>query len=175
MRLACAQKRAQHPFMPMPPRTLAEINQANAEFWREQQELLTTRMGDEPTRESAFKALEAEQLRGVPLKSRMTLELALQEAELTGQNFLSAQGRKGGAASKTDALQRLIEETVKRQPNISVEELKTKLHALQGISAIEDIADGVIGFADRRGHSKEAPWSGLKDRLSRAKKKIRSR
>jgi hypothetical protein len=111
----------------------------------------------------------------MPLRHRATLERALEDAERIGQRFLLQQARKGGRAAKTDALQSLIERIVARRPSISAEQLLEALRDHERIRPIQDIVAGVIEFTDHNGASKSAPISGLKDRLSRAKKKIRSR
>ena len=57
-----------------------------------------------------------------------------------------------------------------------VEELLTHLQSLQGLrQVVDDVDEEAIFFTDRDGHSKKAPVSGLKDRLSRAKKALKSR
>jgi hypothetical protein len=50
------------------------------------------------------------------------------------------------------------------------------LQSLQGLrQVVDDVDEEAIFFTDRDGHSKKAPVSGLKDRLSRAKKALKSR
>jgi hypothetical protein len=155
--------------------TLNEINQSNRRFWLHQRALLQDRMANEAVRVSAFEVMEAQQLQGMPLRHRATLERALEDVERIRHRSLLQQARKGGRATKTDALQSLIERIVARRPSISAEQLLDALGDHERIPPIQDIVDGVIEFTDHKGAGKNAPISGLKDRLSRAKKKIRSR
>jgi hypothetical protein len=53
--------------------------------------------------------------------------------------------------------------------------LKEKLLAHTGIPPVQEICDGKIAFTNHDGTTKTAALSGLKDRLSRAKKEIHSR
>ncbi len=81
----------------------------------------------------------------------------------------------GGKAAKPDALQRLIIDLVRARPKITERELQRELEAAHDRrQVVDDIADGKI-FFPKTGALKEAPISGLKDRLSRAKRKLNSR
>lgn len=80
-------------------------------------------------------------------------------------------GRKGGRASKTDPLQKLIVRVVRQRPFITAKELESYLEAHQDADPIIEICGGIIRFWNHDGSEKSAPLSGLKDRLSRAKKK----
>jgi hypothetical protein len=160
--------------MPTPRQSLSGINEANAKFWHNQRQRAQERLTDGPVRETALEALHAEQLRQVPLFHRVSLEQALDDAERIGRRFLTAQARKGGTASKTDALQQLIEKIVAERQNISLVELTKKLEMCRIADTIEDIDEDTISFLSN-GHSKQARLTGLKDRLSRARKKHRSR
>lgn len=155
--------------------TLSEINQLHRGFWLHQRALLQGRMANEAVRLSAFEVIDAQQLQGMPLRHRATLERALEDAERIGRRFSLQHARKGGRARKADALQNLIEEIVQAQPAISARWLRQKLESLQGIDVIQDVGDGVIFFTNHDGGTKEASLAGLKDRLSRAKRKLRSR
>ena len=148
-----------------------EINQRNAAYWERQRSIFAKRMADDAVRETAFAALRAEELRQVALCSRLSLEQALEDAERVGRQFLIQHARKGGAAEKTDSLQFVIQEIVTRHPRISASHLVDVLRARQGIEPIEDIEEDAIWFTTINGASKSASLSGLKDRLSRAKKK----
>ena len=88
---------------------------------------------------------------------------------------MSQHARKGGLARKTDVLQELIERIVRRNLAITVRALESQLREHQGIEPIQDFSNGTISFTNHDGRTKDAELSGLKDRLSRAKKKIGSR
>jgi hypothetical protein len=83
--------------------------------------------------------------------------------------------RSRASKPRTDALQKLIIEIVTAKPDITQADL---LHDLERCAALHDvineIEDGEISFNDD-GVLKSAPVSGLKDRLTRAKKIINSR
>jgi hypothetical protein len=155
--------------------TLKEINQWNADFWADQGPLLKGRMADEAIRETAFEAMATETRKGLPLFYQKSIYEALDDAARARKRFMSQHARKGGLARKTDVLQELIERIVQRNLAITVRELEAKLKRVQGIEAIEDISDRVVSFLNHDGRLKDAKLSGLKDRLSRAKKKIGSR
>jgi hypothetical protein len=162
--------------MPTSKQTLKELNEANSRFWREQRSSFDKRMANDAIRETAFEALQAQMLRAVPLPYQVPLEQLLQDADRAGRRFSIQQARNGGTARKADALQLLIEKIVTRQPDISENQLLEKLEAYQATrTIIQAIEDGAILFTSNSGKHKEAPVSGLKDRLTRAKKKVRSR
>jgi hypothetical protein len=155
--------------------TLTEYNARNRQFWDDQQTLLARRMANVAIREPALAVLQAEIVKRLPIRFQTSIYQALEAAEQIGTRFLTEQSRKGGGAKKTDTLQLLIEKIVQRRPAITLRQLEAELEAHQGIDTIEDIADGTISFTNHNGSSKDAPLTGLKDRLSRAKKKMRSR
>ena len=102
-------------------------------------------------------------------------------AKKTRKDVLKERARYAGRASKSDGLQILIEELVSKNPTISLKELESILRSdeqsanYSGI--ILGINDQIIEFkngSDKSGKDqiKSAQISGLKDRLSRIKKKI---
>ena len=95
-----------------------------------------------------------------------------EEGDYYLQRFRTALARRAGGASKTDPLQVLIEDIVRHEPSIKRTELEQRLGDHLHLSPIEDIDEGGIWFAYSDGRTKRAPLTGLKDRLSRAKKKI---
>ena len=109
-----------------------------------------------------------------------TVKLALAHHEpLIRRDALRKQASRAGRSKKPDPLQQLIIEIVKNKPNITTPELFEKLKARSWPeSMVAEIDDGTIVFNDRCGSRQflnEAPISGLKDRLSRAKKFLHSR
>jgi hypothetical protein len=69
-----------------------------------------------------------------------------------------------------------VTEEVQKRPAITVTDLLKHLQSLQDLrQVVDDIDEEAISFTDRKGHTKNAPISGLKDRLSRAKKALKSR
>ncbi|OAI14215.1 hypothetical protein A1507_15545 [Methylomonas koyamae] len=80
--------------------------------------------------------------------------------------------RAAGKKPKPDTLQILINQIVRNNPEISEKELLSKLEKEKGLGVIEDVEDIDIVFSDKNDQLKAARVSGLKDRLSRAKKKF---
>ena len=156
-------------------RTAADINESNRAFWARQNALMEQRMADDAVRQDALARVESESSRGVPINKQVSLVAALEEAETSKGIFLSQFAGKGGRADKPDALQELIIEYARTVPTITERELREKLTRERHPEVISDIEDGEIDFNDRDGRSKSALVSGLKDRLSRARKKVRSR
>jgi hypothetical protein len=73
---------------------------------------------------------------------------------------------------RTDALQELIIDFTKKRPKISVNELRHELEKLKGFGIIEDVDEDAIWFNNKHNQLDQAKVTGLKDRLSRAKKLI---
>jgi hypothetical protein len=155
--------------------TIKEINQLNMEFWADQDALLKERMADAAIRVTALEAMEAETLKGLPLYYQKSIYEALADADRARRRFMSQHARKGGLAGKTDTLQELIERIVERNSPITLRALEAQLREHRGIEPIQDFSKGTISFTKHDGRTKDAALSGLKDRLSRAKKKIGSR
>lgn len=155
--------------------SIRELNLRAREFWEEQRILMDKRMADEAVLEFAVLTINsrAEKLR--PIGWQKSFEEALEEAEAARKVFNKHLGRRGGRAEKQDALQKLIVEIVERNPEITQRELLAKLDDRKGLGPIQDIEGAVIYITRDDGTTKEAAISGLKDRLFRAKKKIRSR
>ena len=137
------------------------------------------RIKDPAIREVALRRLADEQLRGVPTYYQTTLEASLVDTEYEKQRFLSQQGRNGGQVKKSDALQQAISDLVRRDPNVTASELENMLTREKFPQLIADVEDGRIHFIQpdglTDGRLKVTPISGLKDRLSRAKKILKSR
>jgi hypothetical protein len=156
-----------------PSPTLREINEHNRLFWEEQNTLRDRQLADEYFRETAFARLSDEQARRVPLRSQLTLERALADAERDKKQILCQQARKGGRAKKSDALQQAIECLVRLYPDITEAKVRDMLNRERFPELIEDVDEEEISFVwfDRSGRlrSKQAAISGLKHRLSRAK------
>ena len=157
--------------------TITQWNQRNVEFWREQSELMRARIKDEVVLAITIRDLESEVRRGVAIRSQKSFEQALADAAESKRVIRGQFAREGGKSRKPDALQQIIERLVKGDPNLSERGL---YHALREemtdctITQIHGGSDGAregeICFISDDGKQKSAPLSGLKDRLSRAKK-----
>lgn len=156
-------------------KTLAALNRRHEEFWKTQNALMKTRMADAAIRDTAFEAMNAEQQKRVPVYYQTSIYDALAAADRAKQRCLSQQARKGGSVEKTDALQRLIEKFVEDKPDLTAPLLKNRLREHERIGPIQDIDDEVVCFTNLDGRTKTASLSGLKHRLTRARKKIRQK
>jgi hypothetical protein len=159
----------------------AEINDRNKQFWTSETAKAERRMADPGILHLAVRDLESYAKLFLPIYHQKSFEQALEDADCSINNAIISSAlqrrfsRRGGLARKSDALQVLILEIVTNTPSITEPELITELQARQSGGIIEDVSDGSIWFTSHSGHSKMASLSGLKDRLSRAKKAIRSR
>jgi hypothetical protein len=171
--------------------TPTEINEINAKFWEVESKKAELRMSDPLVRDIALARVESDFKRYIPARYQISLEAALAEAEQSKRHF----SRRGGRADKSDALQDFIIAVLRKRPKITVTLLLEKLKiAAQSGGAIEEVTNEEIAFVEpmnkraRRGATREgqggrepresasrsAPISGLKDRLSRARKKLKS-
>lgn len=156
-----------------------QINEDNRRFWEEQNTLNERRVSDAMVRETAFARLFNEQARGVPVRSQATIEQLLADVEEENRRFLSRQARKAGQAKKPDALHQAISDLVRRDPQITLAKVRAMLTRERSPGLIEDVEEETIWFVQpdgsEEGRPKKAPISGLKHRLSRAKKAHKSR
>lgn len=159
---------------------LVEINQKNSAFWANQNKRLSEQMADSDISNDANRLLNSEDARGVSIYSKLTFENAHEIAEQQIKKTLSRFGNKGRTARGPDRLTELIESIVSRKPDISIDEMKGRLQSSVGGGVITRISSGVpedaeIYYLDHKRREISASLSGLKDRLSRAKKSFRSR
>lgn len=166
------------------PQTLQEINEQNHRFWSVRSEICNRQISDESLFDIATENMRSEIIRGVPVRSQKSFEQALADAEMAKLTFQRAFSRKGGNAPRCDALQSLIEEILDENPKITPGQLLIALSGARGagtITSIDKEADvkadepRLIHFVDDDETPKPSPLSGLKDRLFRAKRKLRLR
>jgi transketolase len=161
--------------------TLREVNERNLQFRSEQSILMKQRMADADVFRVAMNDIESEWSRQVPVYNQKSLEEALKTAadtkarfeELAAKTFQTNFSKKGGAAPKQDRLQNLIVQIVQTNPRITGTALEAELENRKLGSVVIDIDYelDIIDF-DNGGRKKSARITGLKDRLSRAKKTI---
>jgi hypothetical protein len=147
-------------------------------FWEEQNELMHRRLADPVLLELVKDELDSYKTWPVPVPYQKSFESMLENAERAKQRVLAHQGQKGGRAKKPDALQELIISLVRRRQGMTVSQLLEAFER-EPRGVIIEIVAGQISFTQPDGtpvgRMKEAPVSGLKDRLSRARKKLNSR
>jgi hypothetical protein len=154
----------------------AEMNRRHREFWDVESQVFERRLADPQLVAAATEDMNSEILRRVPIYSRKTMELAFEDAEKRRAKIRSGDGSKGGRPRRGDALQGLIEEIVSARPAISsASALLEQLREFQYQGVVTDIEDDKIWFRDARDASRSAPISGLKNRLTRARKSAKSR
>jgi hypothetical protein len=114
---------------------------------------------------------------------RMLRDLILSESYVLAAQDEATTGRRRqkqiASKRRPDALQELIISLVQKTPSISVKNLLKALKSMDGelsdAEVIEEITDDEIYFIENGKGGNIAPISGLKDRLTRAKKIIKSR
>jgi hypothetical protein len=160
--------------------TIQEINQANQLFWSNQQILMNLRTLDLSLLELALADLKSEHDRGVPVRAQKTIEKAFEDLENLSTLLHVRFSQKGGQKRKSDVLQDMVDGFVSENPDISEKDLLSRLKKEIGEGTIESIqseADCLAGeqplisYVDENGKELKASVRGLKDRLSRAKKK----
>ncbi len=170
-----------------PPRSVAELNALNHLVWGQRAEWLDDKLEDEYLCLMANNDLISESTRKpeIPFHSRLSFEGALKKAEPTRDLLFRAFAHRGGKADKPDALQIVILEIVSEHPNIHSRDL---LHLLRKFAREShavvrkvDQTSTLLGDQKEQIHFMDnrkrltSPVSGLKDRLCRARKKIKSR
>ncbi len=80
--------------------------------------------------------------------------------------------RKASRKPRPDKLQKIIISIVEKNPRITESELLNKLEPCIGLGVITDIEENLIYWVRNDGEIEESP---LKDRLARARKKVKSR
>jgi hypothetical protein len=165
--------------------SVERMTRLNFEFWEKQAPLFEARMANPLFRKVAFETLNCESARQVSLRSRKTLEFALEEAEATVRRFdggpetqalalKKAHGelsRKGGKAKPADSLQKYFEELAACDKELTKDRLLAHLKDLVNHSVIQEVTATEVQYLDN-GKEKQAPISGLRHRLSRAKSAI---
>lgn len=164
--------------------TLMQLNNWHKRFWRAQSKLADNRISDETIFTLATVDMYSETVRGVPLRQKKSIEQALEDAHHAQRFVRSEFSRRGGKTPGCDVLQSMIEKIVTGNPRMSERQLFHELTRQQvngTVTSIDREADvragepRMIHFVSNDATLKRAPLSGLKDRLYRAKKKIKSR
>jgi DNA-binding HxlR family transcriptional regulator len=157
------------------PALLKNLNKTHAVVYAEQGRKLREQL-NETTLEIALGQRQSEADRGIPIMN-WSFESAINDAVGVSALVKAEQARRAGRSKKTDTLQELILDIVRANQKITVAELLTRLRELDHKGIIEGVdtpekPNPQIYFIDRNGHGDQAPISGLKDRLTRARKVI---
>ena len=152
------------------------LNERNRSFWDDELKAAEIRMADEAVLETAIATLSSQVNRLVPVYYQMSFYEALRESETAKRRFITQQSRRAGSAEKVDALQKFILDALRAKPGMTHVELLAVLGREQNIDGpIVEVDEASVSFLDSRGRLRSAPITGLKDRLSRARKKLNSR
>jgi hypothetical protein len=169
---------------------IVALNARNASFWEKENWIREIRMADDAIRTIAFRDLASEMNRRVSIYSQKSLEQALQNAEVIKNEVISQLAQSAARAERVDPLQRVIMDIVRNNPSIGAKQLLEKLRDLQSGPVIDEIDDQGIHFKSpvenggtesperddtirKKTITYSAPITGLKHRLTRARKKIR--
>jgi hypothetical protein len=167
----------------MTPPTPATVNERNTQFWEIEITRRNKRASDPAILQIALRRMNSDLSRGVPLRELPSFEYLLSEAERDQKIALSEHARKGGKSARTDALQELIATCLAKRPLIGVMQLMAELEGEVGagvVTSIDKPSDLLAGdipcihYVNDDGKTKTASIPGLKDRLSRAKRKIKN-
>jgi hypothetical protein len=172
--------------MNTPNAELAEFNRKHRDFWDDQKVRMELRMADREILEIAVETIAFEAKRGVSVRNQMSFEKALEDAAEAKKRFIRRLARSGGNVAKSDLLQKTIIDIVRQKPGISFKALLKELRHRQRDGVIEDVDETHIYFRhagvsphgqmgetiERKSTLMSAPFSGLKHRLTRARKKV---
>jgi hypothetical protein len=138
---------------------------------------------DETVLQIAVMDVNSEETRGVALREQQSFAQALEKAQKAKEIVLRELARKGGKAPKRDALNELIREIALEDPNITAKELLEVLARPRGAGVVTSIDEPspllpgdvpCIHYVNDDEKPRRGSIAGLKDRLSRAKRKINS-
>jgi len=167
------------PHAPNQVRTVEQLASYVEAFWSKEKRNFQKRLDIPGLLTAAMKILEDDRARGIPVRNWRSLEWALRHAEkvsraqrLVLRKAIREAALRAARAPKQDALGERIEKVTARRPDITELELLELLKAEKGLGLIVDVHGGVISFKNGK-RDKASPISGLRNRLSRTKKKLR--
>jgi hypothetical protein len=158
------------------------VNERNTQFWEIEITRMNKRASDPAIVQMALRRLNSDLSRGVALSQLSSFEHFLSEAEEDRKIALAELAHRGGKAPKGDALNDLIAERLHKYPLMGVAQLLAELAGEIGagvVTSIDKPSDLLAGdipcihYVNDDGKPKTASIPGLKDRLSRAKRKIK--
>jgi hypothetical protein len=151
----------------MHAQTLAELNRLAANHYKAEHAIFEARIQQRFLLTDGLKEIADEGLRQVPVRHRMSLEGALLRAEQRRHSWVASQGKKGGEKRPSDTLNTAIGQIVSENPKIQCAALIEKLAFLPEL----EFEGATIAYMNGTSE-KQAPIVGLKDRLTRVRKKL---
>jgi hypothetical protein len=155
------------------PDQMALLNARSRAKWVEKSRMIGETLADEGTCALVLKDLARQTMYG-DFRRYSLYESSIHATE-NQWLVLSALGKKGKKARQPNAFDLLCTDIVKRRPHLSEIDFLEAIKAQQGLGVVIDIDDAAIHVATDGKPIQEIPISGLKDRLCRLKKKLRSR
>ena len=152
-------------------RSIADLNERAREFWDLRNAELERRMSDSTVAQLAADRVKSDVDRHVPFHSRISFYEAAEEAERHKAIFKRSYALEIASKERPDRLQEFIMAALERDPHLTAPKLHELLRKAQYTGSIRLVTDGIVEFNDRDGREKQAAAAGLKDRLSRARKK----
>jgi hypothetical protein len=166
--------RLPHPEIKLVPNREMELaNSRSRAKWVEKSRMIDETLADEGTCALVLKDLARQTMYG-DFRRYSLYESSIHATENQAL-VLSALGKKGKKARRPDAFELLCTDIVKRWPQISEIEFVEAITARKGLGVVSDVDEAEIHVTIDGKLIQEIPISGLKDRLSRLKKKLRSR
>lgn len=160
---------------PDQPSLLRKLNKTHSHVYMERGKRLQEQL-NKTTLTIALEQRQSEANRGISF-TNWSFEEAINDATAVSALVRAEQARMAGGSKKTDALQELIQTIVRASQKITVSGLLKKLRKAEGKGTIEGVdtlenPKPQIYFKNHNGHGNQAPISGLKDRLTRARRVI---
>lgn len=156
---------------------LATMNAEGNKFWHERTLKMTAQLDNPAVVKSAVRRFENEQARQISIYHQTPLDLHLDLADKdfaeTAVQVQIDRARDAQSRKPRDELTKIIDAQLAKHPSTTEAEMLELLKAKKGPGAvILDVDDDEIAYVSSTGCSRILKTSNLKDRLSRAKKKL---
>jgi hypothetical protein len=157
----------------VPDRQMTLLNSRSRAKWVEKSRMIGEVLSDEGPCALVLKDLARQTMYG-DFRRYSLYESSIHATE-SQTLVLSAFGKKGKNARQPNAFDLLCTDIVEQRPQLSEIEFLEALQAQKGLGTVVDFDEDAIHIAIDNKLIQEIPISGLKDRLCRLKKKLRSR
>lgn len=154
---------------------IVELNHRHKQFWDRQYSEMNKRLDDDVVAQLAFRRQELElQLR--PAYMQLPVEAELAVAEDLSKLHRRLVAKDAVSKRPSDALSKFIESAVAKKIDLTELELVSALiNAANPAGPVISVGEDEIEYLTGAGKVGYAHRSGLKDRLSRAKAKVRKK